>query len=198
MKLDLDYLVGISVPVLSGFSRIEPRQWGITGIGLELMTEIGSLGRALTIWEGYRYGRKSRHQLGDELSDTFFVLLKLAWDLKIELPSTLEATEVVSPESSHWHLMRLATEIVELKENLASSLSQIQKDIKEMITWVGGMAEYYDISLRRVHEEEMRLAALWQKIFFDAKGREARRFIFWRKVVWYIVLKRHESVVERM
>ncbi|NMB48678.1 hypothetical protein GYA13_04540 [Candidatus Kuenenbacteria bacterium] len=191
-------MIKISTPVLLGFNRVEPREWGIDGIILELLTEIGSLGRALTIWEDYRYGRKSRHQLGDELSDVFFVLVKLMWDLKIEPSSTLEIIKINTPEEAHFQLMRLATEIAKIKNNTPLPLFTIQKIIEKMIGLVDGLAARYNLPLNQIHEEEMRLATLWQKIFFKTNGKKARFFVFWRKMLWFFIVWRHERAIERM
>jgi NTP pyrophosphatase (non-canonical NTP hydrolase) len=198
MELDLEYLSDISIPVLSGFARVEPRKWGIDSILLELLTEIGSLGRALTIWEGYRYGSKSRHKMGDELSDVFFVLVKLAQNLRIELPPILETIKIRSPEEAYFQLMQSAIEIVKIKNDISLQLPLVQKIIQEIIALVGGLAEYYQFSLIRVHAEEMRLAILWQKIFFDAKGKKAKHFVFLRKVIWYLIALQHERIVNHM
>lgn len=200
MNLDVEYLARISTPVLLGFDRVEPKQWGQQGIVLELMTEIGSLGRALTIWEGYRHGRKSKHQMGDELSDILFVLIKLAREEGVELSTKLETPMINSPVYTHWSLMCSATHIPSACEEHygMGGSPRIKQIIREMMSLVGSLAEHYNVDLKHVHEEEMRVASLWQRIFFDAKGVKRKHLIFWRKVVWFFMLRWHKRAVEHM
>lgn len=187
MIIEIDILWRISLPVLSGFEKIEPRPWGLQGIFLELMTEIGSLGRVITKWENYRFGKKSRHDMADELSDILFVLIKLVKEANIVLPERLPVEVVTSPENSFFQLMGFAVKLYCAKYEKPQDLKEYYFPIVcDMISLVGGVAKYYGIDLETAHEEEMRLATLWQRTFFNKKGKKKRWFGFVRKK-WFLL-----------
>lgn len=187
MIIEMDTLWHMSLPVLSGFERIEPRPWGLKGIFLELMTEIGSLGRVITKWENYRFGKKSRHDMADELSDILFVLIKLVKEAEIFLPERLHVEIITSPEDSFFRLMGLALKLYCAKDEKQEVLKEYYLPIVcDMISLVGGVAKNYGIDLETAHEEEMRLATLWQRTFFNKKGKKKIWFAFARKK-WFLL-----------
>ena len=72
-NINIEKFISMSIPALNGFKLVEPREWDIEATLMELGTEIGSLGRVLSIWEHYRHGKRSRHNMADELSDILFI-----------------------------------------------------------------------------------------------------------------------------
>lgn len=184
MEINIVKLIQMSTPVLKGFKRIEPRDWGIEGTLLELGVEIGALGRALTIWENYRHGRKSRHQLSDELSDILFVLVKLIKDRHLIVQYNLTSKNIESPEQAFFRLQDLAVELRHVITNEAADVTAVRERIHEMISIVGGLGEYYQISLEKAHLAEIKSAALWQKLFFTSEGKKINHFLLPRKAIW--------------
>lgn len=187
---------------MDGFDSISPRTWGLNAVLLELFTEIGSLGRAITIKEHYRHGKVSKHKLADEFSDIFFVLLKLARSLFIRISGKIKAKKIDSPEKSFIDLACEAAEvslIVEADQFLSQSFV-VKKKIEEMISVILGLSLYYKIFFAVAHSEEMKLASFWQKIFFDKKGRKIKNsFILpFIKIRWYFIVKKHERKLNNM
>lgn len=199
MEIDTGKLFRISVPVLEGFSRIEPRKWGLDGILLELATEIGSLGRNLTIWEGYRYGRKSRHKMADELSDIFLMLVRLCLELGITPKAKLFAgTAAESPEGMFFSLLQSCSEMQKRAEAVNPNKIAMAARIEGMMTLVGMLAEHYGISLEEAHEEEMDLASHWQRLFFTSEGRKRGSIaLLPRKLVLGVIALLHQRRLDR-
>jgi hypothetical protein len=188
--VDLKHLVDISEPVRLGFERIGLKSWGIEGNRLELVAEIGSLARAVTIFEGYRHGNKSRHQLADELSDVLFVLIKMMREEGITLPDTTPVPPLVAPVSAVLLLARLEGELPLHKKS-----GECSELILRMVGIVAWLAGHYHFSLYDIHKEEMRSAALWQNVHFDAKGRNHGGFF--RRLFWFIADRRHTHRLEK-
>jgi len=196
MEINTARLIQMSITVLDGFKRIEPRDWGVEGTLLELGTEIGSLGRALTIWENYRHGYKSRHQLADELSDILFVLIKLIDDMNITVKDSLTLKRIESSEQAFFRLLELTTEIRQETTNETVNMKVVLENIENMISIVGGLAEYYQISLEKSHLEEMKFASLWQRLFFTSEGKRITHFVFLRKLIWKFATWRHQKKLD--
>jgi len=198
MEIDTGKLFRISVPVLEGFSRIEPRKWGLDGILLELATEIGSLGRNLTIWEGYRYGRKSRHKMADELSDIFFVLVRLCLELGITPKARLAGTAAESPDGMFSRLLDLYSELKgDVKGGTHNRLATTAR-IEGMMMLVCMLAEHYGISLEEAHKEEMDLTFHWQRLFFNSEGRKRCSItLLPRKLLWGVIALLHQRRMDR-
>jgi len=194
--IDVPKLIAMSVPVLKGFKRIEPRDWGLDGTFLELMTEIGSLGRNLTIWENYRHGHRSRHNMADELSDILFVLVKLTVNMDIKC-SRLEPRKIESPETAFFMLAELALTLRKEMGAESADTQVIRRHIEEMISLIGGFVDYYAISLEEAHQEEMRFASLWQRLFFTPEGRRIEHLVFLRKLVWGFAGWQHVRKMDR-
>lgn len=193
MSENIEKFIGISIPVLDGFSRVEPRRWGRRGIFLELEVEIGSLGRALTIWEEYRHGKKSRHMLSDELSDILFVLIKLMREENIVITDVIEPEHYL-PEDGFFQLMEL-TENIRQKAVSPQAYAISPKTIREMLAVLFGTAHHYGIDLYLAHVREMNLARLWQTLFFDAHGKK-KSWRFFRKIFWKFAVYRHEHIAD--
>jgi len=188
MEIDLYNFIKISLPVINGFKKVELRQWGKKGIILELITEIGSFGRVLTIWEEYRHGKKSVHHLSDELSDILFVLIKLIDNIKIPYSEKIEAENIISPVDSFFRLTELALILNNAISGkvIESEKKQIFLYIESMVSIVAGFAVYYGIPLEKAHYEEMKHALLWQRLFFYKDGEKKRSFICTRKIFFGI------------
>jgi len=196
MEINIAKLIKISMTVLEGFKRIEPRQWGLDGTFLELNTEIGALGRALTIWENYRHGRKSRHNLADELSDIFFVLVKIIQETNTSVSDSLPAKRIQSVEQEFFRLLELTAGLRYETSKKIPDTESVREKIEEMFSIIGGLAVYYHISLEKAHEEEMGFASLWQRLFFNSSGTKKRSFLFVRKVFWKFATWQHQRKLE--
>jgi len=191
MYINVNKLIDISIPTLEGFAKIEPRTWGMDGNFLELFTEIGSLGRILTIFGNYRHGKRSKHAIADELSDILFVLIKIIQGLKIPSPkSKLRITDIASPEKSFFQLLKLA---MALKSNIENSadINFSYLKIEKMIAILFGIAEKYNVCLLDAHVEEMKHAQLWQRTFFNSDGGKKKHFMMFRKIFFHFSAKRH-------
>lgn len=192
MKENIDNLIKTSLTVLTGFKNVEPREWGVEGTLLELTVEIGSLGRMITIFENYRHGDKSRHQLADELSDILFVLIRLGVELNIALPQAIDVRSVSSPEQAYFSLF----ENTNMIRTLTKKAENISEEIAEMLSIVWGLSEYYKINLKMTHLEEMKLASLWQRLFFNQQGGKKIFFRFPKKLYWKFSDWKHRIKVE--
>jgi len=198
MEINTAKLIEISLPVLEGFKRIEPRQWSLDGTFLELNTEIGALGRVLTIWENYRHGRKSRHNLADELSDIFFVLVKIIQETNTATSDSLPAKRIQLVEQEFFRLLELAAELRYETSKKIPNTGSVRKKIEEMFSIIGGLAVYYHISLEKAHEEEMRFASLWQRLFFNSDGTKKGLFLFVRRVFWKFATWQHQRKLDEV
>lgn len=196
MEINIAKLVETSLPVLEGFKRIEPRQWGLDGTFLELNTEIGALGRVLTIWENYRHGRKSRHNLADELSDIFFVLVKIIQETNTSISDSLTVKRIQSAEQEFFRLLELAAELRSETGKRVPHIESTRKKAEEMFSIIGGLASYYHIDFEKAHEEEMKFASLWQRLFFNSDGTKKRSLLFARKVFWKFAIWQHQRKLE--
>lgn len=194
MILNMKLIQKESEPVLAGFRQLEQRVWDKSGLFLELETEIGSLGRALTIWENYRHGRKSRHQLADELSDILFVLIRIAKDYQLPIDSSIRSWQNDAPEELFFRLCNGATRLrlkIELQDNEA--IASCRRAIREMLRVIAGLAEHYQLPLEQAHRAEMELALAWQRNF------QKNQNLGWlREINWLRQVKQHERQVEAM
>lgn len=80
--------------VIAAFQKVEPRDWGIEGNMIELAKQAGELGKNVMMLENYylaarqdnpNYNTASKEQIGNELSDIFFVLVRIANHYGIDL-----------------------------------------------------------------------------------------------------------------
>ena len=80
--------------VIKAFQKAEQRDWGIEGNMIELMKQVGDLSKNVMIFEKYyitkktndpSYNKDSKDEIGDELSDIFFMLIRIANHYKIDL-----------------------------------------------------------------------------------------------------------------
>lgn len=195
-NLNVAHLEKLSVPVMRGFSHVEPRKWDTQAILLELTTEIGSLGRALTIWENFRHGRRSKHQLLDELSDVLFVLIRLAHELKIQLPSALPLLYgTTTPIDCFFGLNESAVDLrTILLADRPTLTKPVQPIIEEMMMLIGQIAVHYQVPLETGHEEEMALARRWQTTFFPPIA----WLTPWRKITWWYAVWRHQKSLDNV
>ena len=80
--------------VTKAFQKVEQRQWGIEGNMIELMKQVGQLSQHVMMVEKYymakrmndpKYNKASKDEIGNELSDIFFVLIQIANHYGIDL-----------------------------------------------------------------------------------------------------------------
>lgn len=81
--------------LVEAFEKVEQRKWGVEGSMIELMKQVGELGKNVMMLENYYmakkeddpyYSKASKEEIGDELSDVFYVLLRIAkhYDIDFE------------------------------------------------------------------------------------------------------------------
>ncbi|MFA6255241.1 MAG: hypothetical protein WC675_04420 [Patescibacteria group bacterium] len=80
--------------VIKAFQEVEQRKWGIEGNMIELTKQIGELGKNVMMIENYylaerkndpNYNTASKEEIGNELSDIFFILIRIANHYGIDL-----------------------------------------------------------------------------------------------------------------
>ena len=191
MSVNLKKINELSLPVLQGFRGLEPRTWGCRGTILELITEIGCLGRAITILEKYRYGKKSIHDIADEMSDVLFVIIRVLEDTGVSLKKDIvESEKIACPEDAIFDMLCWALKIKSEWIQGCADKELIRHCAEKIIAGLSGLADRYNIFLEVAHRHEMDFAALWQKIFF-CNGKKAKSFLFFRKVLWGFAGLRH-------
>lgn len=194
--IDWEWLLKRSRPVFDGFVRLEPKKWGSLGTTLELAAETGKLARAITVFEGYRHGRRSRHDLADELSDILFVLCRFIYDNNLQMSGSLPYELFDGPESV---IFRMNYSIQKMYYDLCGGEGlDLSSHIDGVAAGVRWLAEYYKIDLKLAHEEEMRLASDYQRIFFSSNGIKKtgnKLDKLFRKVSWYLAMRRHVKVL---
>lgn len=89
-------IVDMSLEVLNAFRRVEKKSWGAEGAIIELMKQVGELSKLVMITEGYYMAgrdtlpqyQSSKEKIGDELSDIFLMIVRLANHYGINLEET--------------------------------------------------------------------------------------------------------------
>lgn len=93
--------------VIEAFKKVEQRNWGIEGSMIELMKQVGQLSQNIMVFEKYYlskrdenpfYNKASKDEIGNELSDILFMVIRIASHYDIDL------------ESAHMKEMELAEE----------------------------------------------------------------------------------------
>ncbi len=73
--------------VVHAFEKVEQREWGIEGSMIELVKQVGELGKNVMMLENYylaerknnpNYNKASKEEIGNELSDIFFMIVRIA------------------------------------------------------------------------------------------------------------------------
>lgn len=197
--MDWPWLLKTSRPVFDGFVKMETKKWEFAGTILELLAETGKLGRAITIFEGYRQGKKSRHDLADELSDILFVLCRFSYAGYIELTGRLLTGYADSSEEAYFRICLEASLLNKdyNQRKFHEALTSVQT-IASLVVW---LANRYGINLELVHLEEMANAAAFQQLFYDSTGRKKNgNFITnkFRLIHWFFIVKNHEKKVEKI
>ena len=92
-KKTFQEVIDSSVRVLRAFQKVEKRPWGAEGAVIEMVKQIGELSKLIMVTEGYyMVGRdnlpqyqSSVEKIGDELSDIFLMVIRLADHYAINL-----------------------------------------------------------------------------------------------------------------
>ena len=80
--------------VIEAFQKVEQRNWGIEGNMIELMKQVGELSKNVMVLEKYylaerinnpKYNKASQSEIGNELSDILFMLMRIANYYKVDL-----------------------------------------------------------------------------------------------------------------
>ena len=80
--------------VITAFQKVEQREWGIEGNMIELMKQVWDLSKNIMMLENYylaerknnaNYNIASKERIGNELSDIFFMIVRIANHYKIDL-----------------------------------------------------------------------------------------------------------------
>jgi NTP pyrophosphatase (non-canonical NTP hydrolase) len=152
-NLDIARLAAISHPVIELFASVEPKPWDRRAILLELVGEIGSLAHQVQHWDGFKSGAPKRSSLADECADVLFVVLRLASEQKIELPS-----EVVVPECQSQRATDLMLDICGHLSRLIDSDPVETHSVVSLVQSLGTLCGLLGLDLSKAHEIEMRIA----------------------------------------
>ena len=80
--------------IIEAFQKVEQRDWGIEGNMSELMKQVGELGKNVMVLEKYylakrmanpNYNKASKSEIGNELSDILFMIIRIANHYDIDL-----------------------------------------------------------------------------------------------------------------
>ncbi|MDD3101831.1 MAG: hypothetical protein PHE59_01645 [Patescibacteria group bacterium] len=97
--------------VIDAFKKVEQREWGIEGNIIELTKQIGELSKNVMVLEKYylaermdnpNYNKASKDEIGNELSDIFFMIIRIANHYGIDLEKA--------------HMRELEIALISLKE----------------------------------------------------------------------------------
>lgn len=100
--------------VIEAFEKVEQRKWGAEGSMIELMKQVGELSKNVMMLENYylagkkddpNYNNASKDEIGNELSDIFSVLVRIANHYEVDL------------EKTHLRELDLALRYLEKKSN---------------------------------------------------------------------------------
>ncbi|MFA5022305.1 MAG: hypothetical protein WC508_04470 [Patescibacteria group bacterium] len=87
-------LVHKTTDVIEAFQKVEQRQWGIEGNMIELIKQVGELGKNVMMLENYyladrknnpSYNLASKAEIGNELSDILFMIIRIANHYGVDL-----------------------------------------------------------------------------------------------------------------
>jgi len=82
--------------VIEAFQKVEQRDWGVEGNMIELMKQVGQLSQNVMVFEKYylakrnenpNYNKASKDEIGNELSDILFMIIRIANHYDIDLES---------------------------------------------------------------------------------------------------------------
>lgn len=82
--------------VIEAFQKVEQRDWGVEGNMIELMKQVGQLSQNVMVLEKYylakrdenpNYNKASKDEIGNELSDILFMIIRIANHYDIDLES---------------------------------------------------------------------------------------------------------------
>ncbi|MHB8904013.1 MAG: nucleoside triphosphate pyrophosphohydrolase family protein [Patescibacteria group bacterium] len=83
--------------VIKAFEKVEQRKWGAEGSMIELMKQVGELSKNVMMLENYylaeknndpNFNKASKDEIGNELSDIFFMLVRIANHYGVDLETT--------------------------------------------------------------------------------------------------------------
>ncbi len=85
--------------MISQFSKIEQKPWGIEGSVIELSKQVGDLSKHVMVQEKYYLKSResqseyitSKQEIADELFDIWFCLIRIADYYKIDFEQTIES-----------------------------------------------------------------------------------------------------------
>jgi len=98
--------------VIDTFKQVEQRPWGIEGNMIELTKQVGELAKNVMVLETYyladrksdpNYNKASKDEIGNELSDILFMIIRIANHYHIDL------------EQAHMRELELAKKSLEEK-----------------------------------------------------------------------------------
>ena len=93
MSKSFQEIIDRSLTVINEFKTVEKRPWGAEAILIELMKQVGELSKLVMVTEKYYMAgrdnvpeyQSSKEKIGDELSDIFFMTIRLANHYNIDL-----------------------------------------------------------------------------------------------------------------
>lgn len=92
--LTFNEVIRKTTEVIEAFQKVEQRDWGIEGSMIELMKQVGELGKNVMVLEKYYlserdsnpvYNKASKAEIGNELSDILFMTIRIANHYGIDL-----------------------------------------------------------------------------------------------------------------
>ncbi|UCG95002.1 MAG: hypothetical protein JSV92_03045 [archaeon] len=92
-RMTFQEIVDKSLETIKEFEKVEKKKWGIEGAVIELSKQVGELSKNIMIFEGYYMAGRdslpeyqtSKEKIADELSDIFFMVIRIANHYKIDL-----------------------------------------------------------------------------------------------------------------
>jgi hypothetical protein len=163
MELEIGRLFSLTERTADLFRTVEPREWTLNALRVELVAEYGSL--AHCVMEAGQYKLTSRfdaRQAEDECSDVVFILLRILRDSGCRLAQEAkEEFSLPSQEDSPECLFLAALEPLSKILALAGT-PQVERPIIEAAVAVAGLA--HRLGLRRlepIHEQTMRDTEQW-------------------------------------
>jgi NTP pyrophosphatase (non-canonical NTP hydrolase) len=78
---------------IARFEKIEGKPWGVEGSMIELAKQVGELSKLVMVQEGYYFPERaqeakytaSKEQIGDELADILYAIVRIAKHYDIDL-----------------------------------------------------------------------------------------------------------------
>lgn len=165
---NIAHLMEISLSVMDGFSRVEPKPWNRKAVLLELLGELGSLAHCVQQREGFKQGTPSPVKLNDECSDVLFMVFRLAQEDGIEL-----SHEIKLNRREDETVANLMVDICVCLARLVSPLSSYEaaEALHRILRNLAAVADSLGVNLEQAHEREMRIA----QQFFEASGNRLPR-----------------------